>query len=97
MLPRCTLVMLLVLAVPASLRADDWPVARGASHEPFRYRFNPKAPVPKSYLEDCPACILYTASSFLVEDDGTVEAIMHEVISLNSRRAIPIRSWQLRR
>ena len=88
MLPRCTVVLLLALAGPGRLHADDWPVARGPSHEPLPYRFDPKAPIPKPYLEDSPACVLYSSSTFLVEEDGTVEAVMHEVIRLNSRRAI---------
>jgi tetratricopeptide (TPR) repeat protein len=89
MLQRLVVVALAVIVLPAALRADDeWPVPRGPSNEPMPYRYDPKAPIPRAFLEDAPACILYSATTSLVEDDGTVETIVHEVTRLNSRKAI---------
>jgi tetratricopeptide (TPR) repeat protein len=92
-LPRNAL-LLLSLAVlwnTASLvRADKEPVPRGPSREPEPYRYDPKAwqKVPKAFLEDSPACILYSGTSYLIEADGTVETITHEITRLNGRKGI---------
>jgi tetratricopeptide (TPR) repeat protein/transglutaminase-like putative cysteine protease len=85
---RCSLVVLFCLVSPAWLRAeDDWPVPRGPSREPLAYKYDPKAPVPKEFL-DAGACVLYSGSTYVVEDDGAVEATTHEITRLNSRKAI---------
>jgi tetratricopeptide (TPR) repeat protein len=70
--------------------AAEGPVPRGPSHEPVPYRCDPAAwkKVPRSFLDDAPGCYLYAASNYLVEADGTVERITHEIIRLNSRKAI---------
>src|SRR5438105_3985154 len=90
--PRRTLTLLALLSfswiLPA--QAADSPVAQGPSHEPAPYRFNPAATLkaPKTFLEDGPACYLYTGSWFLIDADGTEENIVHEIIRLNNRRGV---------
>jgi tetratricopeptide (TPR) repeat protein/transglutaminase-like putative cysteine protease len=70
--------------------AAEGSVPRGPSREPTPYRYDPAAwkTVPRRFLDDAPGCYLYGASSYLVEADGTVERITHEIIRLNSRKAI---------
>ncbi|HKB39440.1 MAG TPA: DUF3857 domain-containing protein [Gemmataceae bacterium] len=70
--------------------AAGWPVARGPSREPAPFRYDASAwqKVPREFLDDSPACILYAASSYLVEADGTVETVVHEVTRLNSRKSV---------
>lgn len=77
------------LAVPAA-RGDDWPVSRGPAHEPKPYEYQPKllAEVPRDFLEDAPACILFTRTTHLVEPDGTIESITHEITRFNGRKGI---------
>jgi tetratricopeptide (TPR) repeat protein len=81
---------LLTLA-PAARPADaPWPVPRGPGHEPAPFRYDPAAwkAVPHEFLDDAPACTLYAATTHLVEADGTVETITHEVTRFNSRKAV---------
>ena len=87
-LVRWSLVVLLVAA--AAVRADDWPVARGPSREPLPYRYDAKVlkTIPKEFLDDSTACVLYSGTTNLIEPDGTVEAISHEITRLNSRKGI---------
>jgi tetratricopeptide (TPR) repeat protein len=70
--------------------ADDWPVPRGPSREPEPYRYDPKQwkNVPREFLEDSAACFLYSSTTNLVDADGTVEMISHEITRLNGRKAI---------
>src|SRR5262245_5427585 len=84
-------VVLLAFLLPcADARADDWPVSRGPSREPSPYKYDPAQwkNVSAEYLDDASACILYAGSTHLVELDGTVEAITHDVSRLNSRKSI---------
>ena len=62
----------LVLAA-GSVRADDWPVPRGPSREPQPFRFEPKAlqNIPKEFLDDAQACVIYSGTTHLIEPDGT--------------------------
>ena len=71
-------------------RADEWPVPRGASREPLPYRYDPKVlqTIPKDVLDDSSACVLYSGTTHLIEPDGTVEMISHEITRLNSRKGI---------
>ena len=71
-------------------RADDWPVPRAPSREPVPYRFDTKLlpKVPRAFLEDAAACILYSGVNYLIEPDGTVETITHEITRLNGRKGI---------
>jgi tetratricopeptide (TPR) repeat protein/transglutaminase-like putative cysteine protease len=86
--PVC-LVFLLVLTPPARA-ADAWPVPRGPSREPAPYVYDPKtlATLPKEFLDDAAACVLYSGTTYLVEPDGTIENVTHEVSRLNGRKGI---------
>ena len=79
-----------MLLSTAITRADDWPVPRGPSREPLPYRYDAKLlkSIPKEYLDDSAACVLYAGTSHLIEPDGTVEMISHEITRLNSRKGI---------
>lgn len=89
---RCFLVSsILLFLVPHTQAAPvKWPVDRGPSHEPFPYKYNPKVwkKVPKEHVEDAPACVLYAATTHLMEPDGTLEEITHEISRLSSRKSI---------
>lgn len=81
--------LLLFLAL-GHARADTFPVARAPSREPQPYKHDAAAVsrLPRPFLEETPAVVLYAGTSHLVEPDGTVETITHEVTRLNSRRGI---------
>jgi tetratricopeptide (TPR) repeat protein len=86
---RSSLVVLVCLACPGWLLADEWPVPRGPSREPQPFTYDLKASkVPKEFLVDAGACVLYSGSTYVIEEDGTVETTTHEVTRLNSRKAI---------
>ncbi len=78
-----------LLLAPARA-ADNWPVPRGDSHEPKPFHYDAKLwkDVPKEFLDDAAACVLYAGTSQLVVADGTIETITHEVTRLNGRKAI---------
>ena len=77
-------------ALAALHAAADWPVQRGPSHEPQPVRYDPKQwqSVPRPFLDDSAACILYSGISYLIEPDGTQEIISHEITRLAGRKAI---------
>jgi tetratricopeptide (TPR) repeat protein/transglutaminase-like putative cysteine protease len=79
-----------LLGLQVGLATADGAVPRGPSREPNPYRYDPAAwkSVPRRFLDDAPGCYLYGASTYLVEADGTVERVTHEIIRLNSRKAI---------
>jgi tetratricopeptide (TPR) repeat protein/transglutaminase-like putative cysteine protease len=81
--------LLLLLAAPAA-RAEGWPVARGPAHEPEPYHYDPAVlkHAPRAFLEDTAACVLYSATSYLVSADGTDETIIHEITRLNARKGV---------
>src|SRR5271163_1325074 len=83
-------VVVFAFSTAAAPAADSWPVPRGASREPNPYRYDPKQwkSVPKEYLEDSAACVLYSCTTNLVDADGTVETISHEITRLNGRKGI---------
>ncbi len=92
--PRATLALLaftLLAASPTFARAADaWPVARGPSREPAPYTYDARLlkTLPKAFLEDAVACVVYAATSHLVEADGTIETTTHEITRLNGRKGI---------
>jgi tetratricopeptide (TPR) repeat protein len=92
--PRRPFRPFLALALLAGLaplaRADGWPVPRGPSHEPDPYTYDAKKPpaVPKEVLDAAAACVLYSGNSYLVEADGTIETVTHELTRLNGRKGI---------
>ncbi len=77
------------LATPAPAAAD-WPVPRGESREPAPHQYDPAQwkRVPHEFLDDAQACVLYSSANHLIEPDGTIETITHEITRLNSRKAI---------
>ena len=88
---RCRyLLVALFLAVAPAARADDWPVPRGPGQEPKPYQYDAKLlkEVPKAFLEDAPACILFTRTTYMVEPDGTIVATTHEITRFNGRKGI---------
>lgn len=94
--PRCgrsvawiALVWFGIGLLPAA-RGDDWPIARGPARELVPYPYDPGQwkSVPKEYLEDAQACILYSGTSYVLEPDGTVESVCHEITRLNGRKGI---------
>jgi tetratricopeptide (TPR) repeat protein len=78
------------LSLTPAQAAGEWPVARGPSREPNPFRYDAKKwkSVPKDFLEDSAACLLYAATTNLVEPDGTIEMISHEITRLNGRKGI---------
>jgi tetratricopeptide (TPR) repeat protein/transglutaminase-like putative cysteine protease len=91
--PRRTLFLGLLISfflAGSGRAADDWPVARRPSREPDPYRYEPAhlKQAPREFLEDSAACILYSGSTYLVEPDGTVESITHEITRLNGRKGV---------
>ena len=90
-LVRPLFAVLILGCVAAAARADDkWPVPVGPSHEPAPFHYDAKLwkDVPKDYLDDAAACILYAGTTYLVEPDGTVETIVHDVTRLNGRKGV---------
>ena len=89
---RTLLAVLFVVGfVPFAGAADaTWPVPCGPSREPAPYRYDPAAwkSVRADFLDDAPACTLYAATTHLVEADGTIETISHEITRFNSRKAV---------
>jgi transglutaminase-like putative cysteine protease len=85
-----SLVLLVALLASSAQGAADWPVPRGESREPVPYRYDPAQwkTVPRDFLDDATACVLYSSANYLIEADGTIEAITHEITRLNSRKAI---------
>jgi tetratricopeptide (TPR) repeat protein/transglutaminase-like putative cysteine protease len=91
--PRLALAVACLLLGAAGARAemaDKWPVARGPSREPNPYKHDPALvkTVPRPFLEDASACTLYYGTTHLIDPDGTVETVSHEVTRLNGRKGI---------
>lgn len=86
----CAFLVLLCWLSPVLAVPEDWPVPRGPAREPDPYRLDRAAlqRVPRAFLDDAAACILYASTTHLIEPDGTVETIVHEVTRLNSRKGI---------
>src|SRR5579859_2187506 len=84
------IVVVCLVSVAGMARGDDWPVPRGPSREPLPYRYDAKVldEIPKAFLEDAPACILFTRTTHLMEADGTIESITHEITRFNGRKGI---------
>jgi tetratricopeptide (TPR) repeat protein len=80
----------LLVWLGGQVQAAEWPVPRGPSREPVPYKYDAAVwkEVPRDFLDDAPACILYSGSNYLIEPDGTTETIIHEITRLNSRKAI---------
>jgi tetratricopeptide (TPR) repeat protein len=90
-LSRRFLVLLALGCIATAARAaDKWPVPLGPSHEPSPFHYDSKLwkEAPKNYIDDAAACILYASSTYLVEPDGTIETIVHDVTRLNGRKGV---------
>jgi tetratricopeptide (TPR) repeat protein/transglutaminase-like putative cysteine protease len=91
-LVRAFLVGLALLpgASPLAARERAWPVPRGPSREPNPYRYDPKVlrKVPRVFLDDAAAAVLYAGNTHLVDKDGTIESITHDVTRLNGRKGV---------
>jgi tetratricopeptide (TPR) repeat protein len=88
---RCHFAVIAFLLTCGVARAEDaWPVKRGSSREPAPYRYDAKSwtKVPRDFLDDYAACILYYGTNHTIEADGTVETTTHEITRLNGRRGI---------
>jgi tetratricopeptide (TPR) repeat protein len=90
---RLVAFFLLALAAgaPSSVRAErDWPVVRGPAREPIPYRYDPRVleKVPRTFLDDAVATVLYSGNSYRVEKDGTIETTTHDVTRLNGRKGV---------
>jgi tetratricopeptide (TPR) repeat protein len=85
------LLVAILLATASAARAQqDWPVPRGPANEPLPFTLDAKylADVPRDFFEDAPACILFTRTTHLIESDGTVATIVHEITRFNGRKGI---------
>jgi tetratricopeptide (TPR) repeat protein len=85
------LVAAVLLVVASGARGgDDWPVPRGPAQEPLPFTLDAKylADVPKAFLEETAACILFTRSTYLIEADGSVTTIVHEITRFNGRKGV---------
>jgi tetratricopeptide (TPR) repeat protein len=90
-LSRPLIVLLALSSIATAARAaDKWPVPLGPSHEPNPFHYDSKLwkEAPKNYIDDAAACILYASSTYLVEPDGTIETIVHDVTRLNGRKGV---------
>src|SRR5260370_1584353 len=89
-LPRPVVFAFALLVAPPSFAADTWPVHRGPSREPDPVHFDRRmvAAAPKDFLDDAAACVLYAGNTYLVEEDGTTEVIVHDLTRLNGRKSI---------
>jgi tetratricopeptide (TPR) repeat protein/transglutaminase-like putative cysteine protease len=89
---RPVFVVCLALApVPRAFAGDgDWPVPRGPARTAAPTRYDPAAArdVPADFLDDAPACFLYSGTTHRIEPDGTLETTTFELIRLNGRKGI---------
>lgn len=74
----------------SSAHGEDWPVPRGPSNEPVVYRYDPAVlkTIPKEFIEDAPACVIYSGMNYLIEGDGTIETVIHDITRFNGRKGI---------
>src|SRR5262249_42501444 len=88
--PFLFVVALVILGRQLPAAAEGWPVPRGPSHEPSPYRYDAKKPpvIPKEFLDDAAACVLYASNTHLVEPDGTIEVITHDITRVSGRKGI---------
>ena len=83
-------IVLVVSLFPALAAAESWPVGRAPSREPSPYVYDAAktAKAPRKFFDDSSATSLYAGTSHLVEADGTIETITHEVTRLNGRKGV---------
>jgi hypothetical protein len=91
---RWTLAWVGILLVAAPLSAEEkWPVKRGPSREPtpYRYRREQLDNIPREFLEEADACIVYMADVRLLSGPphSQEEFVHHRVIRCNRAAAFP--------
>ncbi|HEY1378844.1 MAG TPA: DUF3857 domain-containing protein, partial [Gemmataceae bacterium] len=88
---RPLFVAVLALATP-HVRAEgqEWPVARGPARAAAPVAFDPAIckRVPAAFLDDAPACVLFSGTTQRLLPDGTVETTTQELTRLNGRKGI---------
>src|SRR5262245_49165442 len=86
---RPLLCALCIALAPAFAPAEE-SVARAPAREPNPFKFDPTsvATLPKACVEEFPAVTIYPGSTHIIEADGTVETITHEITRLNGRKGI---------
>src|SRR5437764_7770074 len=81
-----------VLFVAATARAESppWPVPRGPARNPAPVTYDPATTkaLPAGFLDDAPACVLFSGTTNRLLPDGTTEASTQELIRLNGRKGI---------
>jgi tetratricopeptide (TPR) repeat protein/transglutaminase-like putative cysteine protease len=85
--------LFIVLAITTTTaRADGpaWPVPRGPARgpAPFTYDKSVQKSLPAGFLDDSPACVLFSGTTNHLLADGTVESTTQELIRLNGRKGI---------
>ncbi len=87
---RVALLLIASLSPTLVAAAESWPVGRAPSREPSPYVYDAAktAKAPRKFFDDSSATSLYAGTSHLVEADGTVETITHEVTRLNGRKGV---------
>src|SRR3954462_5559746 len=84
-------VCLALTCAPRAAAGDaDWPVPRGPARAAAPVRYDPAVckDVPGEFLDDAPACYLYSGTTHRIEADGTLEATTFELVRLNGRKGI---------
>jgi tetratricopeptide (TPR) repeat protein/transglutaminase-like putative cysteine protease len=81
-----------LLLVPASVRGEgqEWPVPRGPAKSAAPCSFDPAVckKLPTGFLDDAPACVLFSGTTHRLLPDGTIEMTTQELIRLNGRKGI---------
>ena len=81
-----------LLLIPASAYGEgqEWPVPRGPAKfaAPCTFDSTICKKLPVSFLDDAPACVLYSGTTHRLLPDGTIEMTTQELIRLNGRKGI---------
>lgn len=83
------IVLFLLIAVGPELRAESpqWPVDRGpAPVAALAYDKTLLKSIPAAFLDDAPACVLYSGTTHHLLTNGTIESTSQELIRLNRRK-----------
>ncbi len=86
------LIFAVLMLVPTRSRGEgqEWPVPRGPAKSAATVAFDPAVckRLPAGFLDDAPACVLYSGTTHRLLADGTVETTTQELIRLNGRKGI---------
>jgi tetratricopeptide (TPR) repeat protein/transglutaminase-like putative cysteine protease len=76
----------------SSVRGEgqEWPVPRGPAKMAAACCFDPSLckKLPAGFVDDAPACVLYSGTTHHLLPDGTLETTTQELIRLNGRKGI---------